>query len=419
MIINSMEDILIEIYKIKNIEKIKILNLSLKNNTNIDIIPSLIITYDNGKSLVLNERDKYFKTFVKKVTEVYNDEKDKIISNNIDPFKLNNQIDISEHDRKILENGVLTSINKEYEFYKDKKSYLESMFFKNDEIKAVFDILKYHIEDLFNENNIDISEKINGYQDRYITECKIDNIYKKINLNYNKITDNNFYFEISHLFNDLSTLKLNIIFKNNMILIKTNIELNDTNIYGEYNYSLEENGLKYIKNISKNNICLFYEDKYLEQTDNENKIDFDLKYSDNVKWYKLPWNAFFGYEINNNNISDNEKIIERHYIYNIKKDNYFLSKEKYTKIYQQINKYNEIVLDHMDKNILGLLVDKDYYITETSFLDCNFKNGFYDERLNGYYFYNLVKNNKFIKEFKDISDKSELLNKQLVLKGVK
>ena len=194
MVINSMEDVLIEIYNIKNIEKIKILNFSLKKETNLDIIPSLIVIYDNGKSLILNERDKYFKTFVKKVTEVYNDEKDREISNNIDPFKLNKKIDISKHDEEILKNGLLTSINKEYEFYKDKKEYNESMFFKQDEIKSIFPILKYHIEDLFESNSIDISDNIKGYQDKYVTDCKIDSGYKKININYIKVTDNNYGF---------------------------------------------------------------------------------------------------------------------------------------------------------------------------------------------------------------------------------
>ena len=186
MTITSMDDILIKIYNIKNIEKIKILNFSLKKDSNIDVIPSLLVIYNNGKTLILNERDKYFKTFVKKVTEVYNDEKDRTESNNIDPFNLRKEIEISSHDKEILENGILANISKEYKFYEDKYEYDESLFFTEDEIKTLFPILKYHLEDFFKSNGLEISNNFKGYQNRYFTETKIDGLLKKISFNYIK-----------------------------------------------------------------------------------------------------------------------------------------------------------------------------------------------------------------------------------------
>ncbi len=426
MTITSMDDNLIKIYSIKNIEKIKIINFSLKKDSNIDVIPSLLVTYNNGKTLILNERDKYFKTFVKKVTEVYNEEKDRTESNNIDPFKLNKEIEISSHDKEILENGILTNISKEYKFYEDKYEYDESLFFTEDEVKTLFPILKYHLEDFFKSNGLEINDNFKGYQNRYFTETKIDGLLKKISFNYIKISDNRYKFEISHLFDNLSLLNIEIGFKNNRIYVNLNIDIKDISVIGEYSYIQEENGLKYIKNINKNDLNIYYEDKYLEEVKNTEVINFDNDYDTNIKWFMLPWNAKYGYENITKNISDEERIIERHYIYNLIKDDFFTSKEKYTKVYQQLNRFNEITLDHMDKNISGFLIDDDVYKVETSFLDCNFKNGFYDEKLNGYFFYSLVKKdkNKFklVKSIDNLFDKSDLLNKTLMLnltKGVK
>ena len=81
MRVNKMDDILMQIYDIKNIEEVWIYDLSssISVDNRLPIIPSLYVSYDGGKVINLCNKDKYFDVLFKKVREVYSVEKDRII----------------------------------------------------------------------------------------------------------------------------------------------------------------------------------------------------------------------------------------------------------------------------------------------------------------------------------------------------
>ena len=68
----GMDSIMIDIYNIRNIENINIYDIVSPGSSELDIIPSMLVIYDGGKTINLCSRDKYFDTFVRKVIEVYN-----------------------------------------------------------------------------------------------------------------------------------------------------------------------------------------------------------------------------------------------------------------------------------------------------------------------------------------------------------
>ena len=105
MQIQGMDQLLIEIQNIRNIESISIDDFLYTTG---DLVPLLTVIYDKGKTIMLSSKEKYFDTLVKKVVEIYNDEKDNILEDSItDPFKLRRRISIDEHTKEILNNGSL------------------------------------------------------------------------------------------------------------------------------------------------------------------------------------------------------------------------------------------------------------------------------------------------------------------------
>ena len=79
MKIDIMDQLLIDIYNIRNLEYVSFWDLHGTSDSKILVIPAIMINYDGGKTLNLCAKDKYFDTFVRKVVEVYNDEKDNIL----------------------------------------------------------------------------------------------------------------------------------------------------------------------------------------------------------------------------------------------------------------------------------------------------------------------------------------------------
>ena len=92
----GMDPTLVEIYNIRNIESIKLWDLVSNDEDNKrTVIPAFMVIYDGGKQLNLCAKDKYFDVFVKKITEVYKDEKNNILEDALtDPFGLSRHIEI-------------------------------------------------------------------------------------------------------------------------------------------------------------------------------------------------------------------------------------------------------------------------------------------------------------------------------------
>ena len=124
----GMDRELIEIYKLRNIESIKLWDLVKNGTGKLLVIPTLLVTYDGGKYLNISANEKYFRVFVQKVVEVYHNEKDNLLEDGLtDPFKLRPKIDIDEKTKVILESGRLEQLNEIYSFYDGKDSYDSSI----------------------------------------------------------------------------------------------------------------------------------------------------------------------------------------------------------------------------------------------------------------------------------------------------
>lgn len=438
MIIHGMEKAIIDIQNIRNLTSVKLGSFvySSEESGKMEIVPVLSITYENGKSLSLSSKEKYFDSFVKKVTEVYNDEKDNIIEDSLtDPFRLRSHILIDSHTKEILESGALRNINDVYSFYDNKQSYSDSLLFQKDEFKLIVPIIKYHIEDLFKRTskNVKFYDGVEGYRNNYILKAYVDGLEKIINVLYYKVNENEYNLEIGGLLDNVNSLEMNIKFSKDRIVVTI---LNETyDLYSQWSYLANNEKVKQVVNITKSDRQLIYENKDLETCENNNKNITDLDSSSSFVWYMLPWDALYG--INNDimSLSEDEKMIQTYSMYACVLDKSFMKKENYSKTYKRNStvalKSEEVIIDDMIKNTLGICVfeSENIFVIETSFLDSRYSNGYYLEKLNDKYFYHIVRSENGIKginlnsainvDKKDILVNSDLRNESIVLSLVK
>ena len=189
MMIRIMDPMLIKIYNIKDIEEIKFTDLwPSSRGDKITVLPSLYISYDGGKYLSLCSQDKYFDVFVRKVFQVYNLEKNRVIVDpDFDPFGKRTKLKINDRTKAILESGDLSKINEIYSFYDQKKSYEHSLAFQSDELRLLLPIIKYHLKQIFDctDRNIDLSgDVVNGYRNNYGIQYKIDGLDDMLLVNF-------------------------------------------------------------------------------------------------------------------------------------------------------------------------------------------------------------------------------------------
>ena len=419
---------LIKIYNIRNIESIKFTDLMGHNDDKLIIVPSLMVVYDNGKFINLCSKDKHFDIFVKKVLEVYNDEKNNSLEDSLtDPFKLHKFIQIDEKTKRILENGSLNIKNDLYTFYENKEFFESSLIFEIDEVKSILDIVKYHLKDVLSRININIyfNDLITGYKNNYAIYSNINGKEDFILLKYTK--DDKYNFEISNILKEKIFLKIN--FKNDRIYISCDIPKLD--LYSNDTYLISTNVIKHIKEIKRNKKNICYENYDLEETENPNKnLLYGIK---EVKWFKLPWNAYYG--INNHiyDISETEKISEIYNVYLATNNYLFYRREHFFKSYKRKNTVSvtgkSVVLDEVESVTTGVNIDKRLFLIETKFNKVNNPNGYYKLGLENKYFYHLVKSklpsileidkDNFVSISKDdVFEKGDLLENDKILKLV-
>ena len=400
MIIYGMEDMLIDIQNIKNLSSIKLGSFFFIRDKSgkMELVPLLTITYDGGKTLSLSSKEKYFDSFVKKVTEVYNDEKDNIVEDSLtDPFRLRSHILIDEHTKDVLEKGSLRNINQAYTFYDNKFSYNNSLLFQKDEFKLLFPIIKYHLEDLFRKTstNVKIFDTIQGYRDNFLLKASVDGLEKVINVSYFKENENKYILEIGGLFNECNSFAMSIEFKKDRIVVIINNQKYE--LVCEYTYLTNNEKIKQIINISKGNRRVVYENKDLEQCENNIPNITDLDSKSDFIWYKLPWNAMYGINNDVTTLSDEEKMVQTYSMYVCTFQKSFMKKENYSKTYKRNSTValstNEVVIDDMLKNTICICVidNENIFVIETSFLDSRYPNGYYLEKLKDKYFYHVVR----------------------------
>lgn len=421
----SMDETLIKINKLKNIDSIDL--KFIKNK-----IPFLIVFYDNGKYLSLASDDNYFKEFIRRVKYVYLKEKSE-----------GRDIIIDNDTADILENGNLDNINDIYSYYSNKCLYDESLLFESDKVKSLIEIVKYHLRELFSKTNINVCFDgcINGYRTFYTINGKVNGYNSIIKLSYREVGINNYEFIISGIIPGLNEILMNITFDKESIKVYTNIPSYE--ITSKYEYFASNQGVKCNKRIFKDNTLLYINDKELEETNKPSYSLIDFDSTGNLKWFKLPWGAYYATDIKYSSLGTNNEIgadLKRSHEEELRSvrimyvdcnDDYFVKKDIYSKIYVvyvngEVNS-QKVTLDKMSKNLLCLRIsdNSDAYVIETEFTDLKGFDGYYDEHLEGNYYYHLVSAPSIIdiqsEDIKPIDKdsvlyKSDLLDKKIVLK---
>ena len=433
MRVNKMDDILMQIYDIKNIEEVWIYDLSssISVDNRLPIIPSLYVSYDGGKVINLCNKDKYFDVLFKKVREVYSVEKDRIIvDKEKSPFR-DIKIKIDDNTKRILEENRLLEIEKVYNFYNNKKSYSDSLLVQKDEFKFYLPIVLYHLKDIYSYMNITINYDdytINGYRDNYSINVKIDGMDEQLYVKYKKINEYNFEFDIRSSYDKFNSITMNIDFRKDRINVM--YDFKNKNVNGEYDYFINNNEANYSHKLYRNKLLVNKNGK-LNEVNNEYKKYTSLDSEDNMKWYLLPWNGLYG--INNSII----KVNDVNYFMNIHNkyfsiiDGDFLLKEYLSKSYNRKLSFSngdyKISLEEVDKIITGIKLFDDIYVIETFFDDNGVLNYYYDSYLENKYFYHLYNAKKDLKtdnlievnKEKNVIYGSDLYDKNNILKLVR
>lgn len=421
------DDELIEINKIKDITSIEYKDLILTSaKDKIKIIPGFIVMYGLNKSLYLTEQDKYFEIFVKRLREVYQEEKDNVVKEGI--FGVEG-IKIDNLTKSLLMDNNLEKTYELYDYYHDKDSYDKSLFFEEDKFRIVFDTFKYHlIETLkmfdISIDNISLSGGVNG---NYYLSVIIDNTPRILPINYIIKDDISSEVTIGNIFNGVSPLTIDITFYDNRLSVISKVDkykYYETNTYGF------DNSFYHTKEIIiDNNTIMYKKDKIdsVEANKYDNLINIDSVNKD-ITWYKLPWNSYIGVNLCISKY-DTSSIITNKFIYLLINDNnYYLKELYYTKYQKQTSAMEEMMaltLDKISKETFGIK-NNDVIMIET-FFDNDGINGFYKDKLSRNYFYHLSPVDSIELITKDnaislgrenkINDKVDLLNVKKYIKG--
>lgn len=431
----EMDKLLVDIYKIENIEYIKFFDIISGLSRNLTLIPAVMIVSNNGKVFCLCERDKYFDIFVRKVVQVYNDEKNKSREDNlVDPFGFRKEIEIDDKTKKILENGELEKISDVYSFYADKDSYSNSLLFQKNEIEHLMKIICYQIKKFFGFTDVvvGLSEIVNGYRDYYTIDAKVNGVEQIITLMFNKVDNNSYEVSIGGILSKNIPVLMSISFSEKGINIATYIKEYD--YYCTSDYCFDNEVAKEVYHVKKNGNVIIYENMDLPVSDNSFSNITDLDCKTDLSWYSLPWGGLIGIK-KKDSIINEEEFIEEYYSMIVEVDNErFYKKEFYNKKFCRkdspgVSK-RELMLDKMEKNVYGLLSGLDnLYIIETNFVNDGVL-GYYGKYLSGKFFYHVVLSDSGvlgiisdnlvpIGKSDDFVTKADLMNNGRLLKLVK
>lgn len=372
----SMDPELVEIYNIRNIESVKVWDLVMNSSTKTLVIPAILVIYDGGKHKNLCAKDKYFDVFVKKVVEVYRDEKNNILEDNLtDPFKLHSRIECDSHSAAILDKDSIYDINDIYKFYRDKDSYSGSLLFQNNEVRRLIPMIKYHLEQLFSftDRNVVVSNNVSGYRDNYVLEGKVNGIESIFPISFQKLDNSSYHFQIGGVYRDGVSTDVSINFKKDGIEVVCSIA---DDIVAKSEYKIVDGAIKVINDVTKNGLTIKYFNSDLplateSSHDNLKNIDGN----DDLVWYSLPWGALYGAKVNVEDLSDSEKMIEIANKFIDTDGDGFISRDYYSMTYKR-NKTakvdaDSVVLDEFGKNMLGVRLagEDNIFVIETSFDD--------------------------------------------------
>ena len=441
MRINNMDKERISISEIHNIESIRFSDLGfshtsngktslyneLINDGNTLIKPMLTVVYDGAKVLVLSSDDKNFNYYVKKVREVYLEEKDKPI---VGTFFTKN-INIDEISKRILLSDTITQTSDLYNYYSNMESFNDKLISKDSEIKALLPLIEYIIN--ANLNNIDESFKLdgnfNGYgpSGNYTFYGGVNGIYTPIPTMIKK-HNNTYDITIGNLFGNFKPLKVTINFKKTSLDIISNIDYLNYQMLETFKY--KNNSLYNIKEIYSKENCVSTEPVIITKMSDTPSIS-KLDESDTLDWFTLPWGASIGFKSTEEPIDDESKTEYKKVQYISEFENTFINLEsaekRFVRTTKDFRRYKDIVFDDVDKTMVGLKKEDTIYI-ETSFNDDG-ATGIYKKDFANKYFYQFSKANSFSEISKentypvnkdyDVYNPGDLINNYKIKKKVK
>ena len=384
----------LEIQQMKDLVSIDFQDLCLTSNHKTRIIPGFLVFYGQGKQLFLTSQDPYFEEFVKRLREVYLEEKDNVIR---EGFMGDEHIKISPFTEELLLYGNLDQVADWYQDYEKIEGYPESLLFEEDFVKSFFPIVEYHLRETLKMWNISIdsirlSEGRNGI---YYLSVDIDHTPKTIPLLFHKEQDN-YSFMIGNVLDKTIPLHMNIHFSKDGIQVHNSIEEYHYTDYTSYEF--DSKYLQVEREVSLNGKTAHYSKNHIEKNNMETpSIVFFDSIKTPMEWYSLPWNSYLGREDYLLSITEKDQLLSRRFVYYTPTIEKVFVREKDTKRYYSKTPSgvisDSILLDSIDKTILGIK-DKDHCLLESHFLGSGVK-GFYQAHLADQYFYHISRANHF------------------------
>ena len=408
LILQGMDPMLVRIQEIKDIEEIGFKDLTQSSlGDKVTVLPSLFVAYDGGKYLDLCSKDKYFDVFVRKVFQVYNNEKGRVIVDPVfDPFGRKKNLKIDERTKAILESGDLTKVNEIYGFYDGKKSYSNSLLFQSDTLELLLPLIKYHLKKIFDYTDRVVTfdgQMFNGFRNNYGLEFEVDGLDDMLLINFLNEDGNSALLRIRSRDKNFKPLIMTIEFNDNDITVNTVSD--EYGLFASNCYSVKnDNTLENIYRITKCGEPVIYERTMLESVENPlpNVSAIDSN-DDGTIWYPLPWGAFYGAVNRVEKLSEVDEIVMAHNKYlGITKEEFnlreFASKEYRRKMTFEA-KANRVVMDKVSKRVYGILLDskEGIYVLETYFGNVMRTSGYYDTYLDDKYFYHITQSKEGLK----------------------
>ena len=415
MIFDFMDPELKEINRIKDIEFIKIYDLTTNDKDKIILLPALMVSYDNGKIINLSIKDKYFKEFVNKVIQVYNNEKRNVIENDsTSPLLIKREIDVDPRTKTILDNANFDAKESLTSFYRNKDGFDNSLMYEQDEIKSIIDIIRFAIMDFakFANLNVELRDNIKGYQTNYIIEANINGLFNYLLVHYDKKGNDDYVISIGNMGGANKPLIIKISFTDDSVFVEADYQ--DYVLLNFFNIKNQKG--TYSKEIYKNDQLISFDTGDLEECKEFKHTNLFYDDTTDRVWFLLPWDAYLGESSSKQDIDGDTNIYHSLVTYlDINEDNY-TKREFYTQKLERRNTLSRrslsVTLDEFRKITFGY-EQRPFYIIETYFRDAR-GDGEYQEKLNGKYFYHIVKakNLKEIKKENLKEVKKEIINEK-------
>lgn len=423
---------LLEIKQIKNIESIKLEDIyqPIVNGKRY-LVPGFIITYGEPSKIVFwTTQDKYFEEFVRKVKEVYLEEKDQVIREGIMGKEY---IRIDPLSKNILLNGNLEKLEGLYEHYKGQEGYNESLLFEEDHLKAKTSIIEYHLQEVAKRIGLSIGKiKIsNGMNGCYYITTTIQKKPVILPVYYEEDKDN-WSIDIGNVLEDAIPIHMEGNFTKEGINVFCTIQEYD--YYNYTSYILKRGKMVQEREIHYNgNLVHWKEDDLPKCKEPEESKIAEIDGKHQLTWYALPWNGFYGVKQEDKCLEEDgtltdrdgsERMITTSQVYISPNKQSIFAKEQQEKRYKR--KIDDrmisqsILLDRINKTTIGIQRGENMLI-ETTF-DSNGPNGFYQEHLAGQYFYQVSDcfltegTRRFIGKEDQVEEKTDLLDEKIYRK---